>query len=218
MIKANKKKWADFIFNIYINRQFKSHFHSFNLIGDAPKINDNNSILLLSNHSSWWDGFFTYFINKQYFKKDFYIMMLEHKLKELTFFNKLGAFSINQNNPKEIINSLNYSAELLFNKNNLVNIYPEGEMTYSFKNNYKSKNGILKVIDKVKDTNIILLAMKIVTLHEEYPQVFFNLKLINKNELINIDLIFSNLLKEIDDNILLNNYKIILNGKKSKGN
>lgn len=217
MIKANHKKWADFVFNIYINKQFKSHFHSFNLIGDIPK-NNNKSILLLSNHSSWWDGFFTYYLNKTYFNKIYHIMMLEHKLEEFHFFNKLGAFSIKHDSPKSIIETLNYSADLLNNKNNLVNIYPEGEMTYSFTNNFNGKKGILKISDKLTESTIYLLGMKIVTLHEEYPQVFFNFQEINKNELNNIDNIFSELLINMDKNILNNNYKIIYNGKKSKGN
>lgn len=217
MIKANHKKWADFVFDIYINKQFKSHFHSFNLIGDIPK-NSNNSILLLSNHSSWWDGFFTYYLNKTYFNKKYHIMMLEHKLEEFYFFNKLGAYSIKHDSPKSITETLNYSAELLKNNKNIVNIYPEGEMTYSFDNSFNGKKGILKTADKIENTTIYLLGMKIVTLHEEYPQVFFKFQEINKNELKDIDSIFTDLLKSMDNNIINKKYNIIYNGKKSKGN
>jgi 1-acyl-sn-glycerol-3-phosphate acyltransferase len=187
------------------------------LIGEVPKLNEK-SILMLCNHSSWWDGFFTYFLNEKYFHKNYYVMMLEHKLKEFYFFNKIGAYSINQNNPKDIINSIDYSAQLLSINDNLVNIFPEGEMTYSFTNKFIGKKGVLKVIDKSGDINILLVAMKIVTLHQEYPQVFFRFNLIKKNEINNIDFLFNNLLIEIDENILKNNYSIIFNGKKSKGN
>ncbi len=217
MIKANHRKWAKFIYKLYLNKLYKSHFHSFNLIGEVPKLNEK-SILMLCNHSSWWDGFFTYFLNEKYFHKNYYVMMLEHKLKEFYFFNKIGAYSINQNNPKDIINSIDYSAQLLSINDNLVNIFPEGEMTYSFTNKFIGKKGVLKVIDKSGDINILLVAMKIVTLHQEYPQVFFRFNLIKKNEINNIDFLFNNLLIEIDENILKNNYSIIFNGKKSKGN
>ncbi len=217
MIRANKKKWAHIVYKLYLNRLFKTHFHSFNLVGEVPAI-DNNSILLLSNHSSWWDGFFTYFLNEKYFNKNYFVMMLEHKLKELYFFNKIGAYSINQGNPKDIIKSLDYSAELLQDKNNLVNIFPEGKMTYNFTNSFNAKKGVLKVVEKTDNVNIIILTMKILSLHEEYPQVFFNLKLINKNEINNLDIIFNSLLNEIDDNVIKNNFKLIFNGNSSKGN
>lgn len=216
MIEAKHKAWAKYIFKKYIYRQFKKNFHSFKLIGDIPDVS-NRSVLLLTNHSTWWDGFFTFFLNEKFFSKKYYIMMLEDQLERFYFFQYLGAFSIKQNSPKKIVETLNYSKRLLNNDNNLVNIYPEGDMSYSFENKVLYKKGILKILnDLTSDINIVQIAIKSLHLHEEKPEVFFKMQLVDHNYL-NIEYLENSmniLLATIDQNI--NNSKIIFEGQKSK--
>ena len=76
MIKANPTRWAKFIFHIYVMRLLKRSFHSFNLIGNIPKSDPELPLLLIPNHSTWWDGFFVYLLNDQFLKRELYMMML----------------------------------------------------------------------------------------------------------------------------------------------
>lgn len=214
MIKANHKAWAKKLFKIYIYRKFKKSFHSFKLIGNKPKFDKNKSILLLCNHSTWWDGFFTFYWNEELFQKKFHIMMLEDQLKRFHFFQKLGAYSIKHESPKKIIEAINYSKELISNPYNLVNIYPEGEMKYSFRNDINYKKGILRVLDNNFKYQVVSLGMKIHHLHEEKPEVFFKFKIENNTGLKNLEQSMNNLLTDIEKNI--GNSKIIFEGTKSK--
>lgn len=143
-------------------------------------------------------------------------MMLENQLKRFYFFNYLGAFSINQDSPKDIIKSLEYSQKLLGDNNNLVNIYPEGEMQFGFKNKVNFRAGIGRILKEVKNVQILLLAMKIHHLHKEKPQVFFCFDEVNKYKSIDdLESKMNDLLINIDNNIAYS--KVIFKGRKSKG-
>lgn len=194
----------------------RKSFHSINVIGELPQTTDK-SLILLTNHSSWWDGFFTYLINKKIFNKKFHILMLEDQLKRYWFFNYLGAYSIDQNNPKKIVESLSYSSELTAYDNNLINIYPEGKMGYSFKNKVDYKLGIDKILrSSHKNSNVIQCAIKIVSLNDQYPHVFFKFSEIHKNTISSKELEneMNTLLDEIDENI--DNFTELFSGTKSK--
>lgn len=200
-------------------------FHSISVFGSIPEINNTNGLLLLPNHSSWWDGFFTYYLNKLYFNRKFHIMMLEHKLEEFKFFNKLGAYSIKHDSPKSMRETLAYTSELLDNEeNSLVNVYPEGVMGPSFNNDVNFKPGIDVVFrTSKKPMNVLVLGMKIISLFEQRPQVFFKfsplLKSEPNNQLNSKDLqeILRNNLRDIDQSIIdKKDHAIIFRGRKSR--
>jgi 1-acyl-sn-glycerol-3-phosphate acyltransferase len=54
-------------------------------------------------------------------------MMLEEQLRKYWFFNYTGGFSVNRKS-KSIVETLNYTTELLNNNKNLVLIFPQGEI------------------------------------------------------------------------------------------
>ena len=49
-------------------------------------------MLLIANHSSWWDGLVTFYLNNAVLKTDLYAMMSEQGMKDFPFFNELGLF------------------------------------------------------------------------------------------------------------------------------
>ena len=58
MIKADHKKWAEFVFDIYLRRLLKKSFYDFRIINELPAFDYSKSIIVTPNHFSWWDGFF----------------------------------------------------------------------------------------------------------------------------------------------------------------
>ena len=75
-------------------------------------------------------------------------MMLEHQLKKHWYFNKAGAYSINKGS-KSIIESLDYTAELLSDNENLILIFPQGEIQSLHINDYKFEKGIDRILNKI---------------------------------------------------------------------
>ncbi len=216
MIRADHKKWAHFVFWAYLKRKFKKRFRSFRLIGEVPGYDDSRPILLAPNHISWWDGFFVYFLNKSFFRREFYLIMLEEQLSKYSFFSKVGAFSINPQNPSDILESVYYSARLLRRETTLLVVYPQGELLPDFARPIEVRGGIDKIIAKSKvEPRIVALSAKIVYLKEELPEVFFRFEEITGST-EKIGKSIERGLDEIEGLILNGNYgKIIMSGGRS---
>lgn len=82
MIQAKKSALFERVFALYlmpsIHRSF-SHLYGRNI--RPPK----GPALIISNHSSWWDGLLFFFLNRRVWNLDVHIMMHERGLKEFPF-------------------------------------------------------------------------------------------------------------------------------------
>jgi 1-acyl-sn-glycerol-3-phosphate acyltransferase len=105
-------------------------------------------VLVLSNHFSWWDGFWVVYLNYKYFNRTFNFMMLEEELKKRMFFTRTGGFSIKKGS-KSVIETIEYTAELLSDKKNLVLLFPQGEMKSMYTTYMKFEKGIEHIIKKI---------------------------------------------------------------------
>jgi len=175
MIPADHKKWAEWVFKLYLDKIFSSSFNSIRLYGEIPIIKDNMPLLLIPNHSSWWDGFFTFTLNRLFLNRKFHIMMLEDQLKRYWFFQKLGAFSINRENPSSMIRTFRYCVEIMTeNPNSMLNIYPQGELTPLVASKMHFKKGLERIIKMYEKELIVLpVAMNIISFDHRYPDVAF---------------------------------------------
>jgi 1-acyl-sn-glycerol-3-phosphate acyltransferase len=174
MIKANPTRWAKFIFHIYVMRLMKRHFHAFHLFGDVPQPDPELPLLLIPNHSTWWDGFFVYLLNEEILKREPYLMMLDRQLAKYKFFARLGAYGITPGARKDIMKSLNYTVELLQKKNVMITIFPQGILLPWGKRPLNFKKGIEAIIRSYgKPINILPLAMRTEYGGEQRAEVFF---------------------------------------------
>jgi len=153
MIKANHSYFGEIFFKYYSRIKLKNHFHAIRFVGEIEDL--GQPILVISNHFSWWDGFIQLQLNNHLFKRKFHVMMLEEQLKKFKILNKGGAFSV-QKNSRDIINSLNYSVDLLSDKNNLLLLFPQGEIQSLYTDNFVFGNG-LNYLLKNKKTDIQLI-------------------------------------------------------------
>lgn len=224
MLEANHKIWAETVFKPYIFRLLKKSFSNIYIFGDIPEISQDMPIILAPNHSTWWDGFFVYLINKLIYKRKFYIMILEEQLSQYKFFTKLGGYSINQNSPKSIIESINYTTQIIdIEKNPLITIFPQGVLEPQFKRPFKFGRGIDKIIEK-SNSKIAVLPLYIKTefYKEQYPDLYFkfgDLRIVDKNSAFAINSLESELetLSNEIDNFIINNddRTLLFEGKSS---
>jgi len=135
---------------------------------DAPKNALNTPVLLMPNHFSWWDGFIFYDYNRRFLKKDFYLMMLEEELEKRRFFSKVGAYSIRKKS-KSVLESLNYTRELLQNSNNIVTVFPQGLIHSMYAKEVNFQPGISHLIRNLPN-DICLLQAAV------FPDYFANRK------------------------------------------
>lgn len=171
-LKAKHNFFIYPFFQFYTKIMIRRKFHS--VIIEKKDIDTRKPILLISNHISWWDGFWAMYINLTLFKKKFYFMMHEKQLLEYKFFNQTGGFSIN-NQYRHIIDSINYSSSILENKNNLLVIYPQGEINSIYQSEYVFKRGIEKIINQ-KDISLVFSANLIDYFSNQKPSIFIYLE------------------------------------------
>ena len=172
MIKAEQKKWAYLIFDPYLRRLLKKNFSGFYISGNTPAADENKSLVITPNHFSWWDGFFIYFAASKMLNKKCYMMMLEEQLNRFWFFKKLGAFSVNSKNFVSLKNTLAYTGDLISDPENMVVIFPQGEIQ-QFNTGYRPlKKGLMSVIEKkFETTEVMNAAFKIEYGEEKLPYI-----------------------------------------------
>jgi 1-acyl-sn-glycerol-3-phosphate acyltransferase len=84
-------------------------------------------LLMIGNHTSWWDGFIGQYINLEMFDRKVYIMMLEEQLRRRMFLNKTGAYSIRKGH-RSMLESLQYTVEILSDDRNMAILFPQGRI------------------------------------------------------------------------------------------
>lgn len=134
----------------------KRKFSKANIIGS---FNDKNlPVLLISNHISWWDGFWAMYLNLKILKRKYHFMMLEEQLRKYWFFNYTGGFSVNKK-AKSVIETLNYTSELLSDANNMVLVFPQGEIQSLHLQTFQFEKGINHILrGKEERIQILFLA------------------------------------------------------------
>ena len=162
MIKAEHSKLAKLVFDPYINKLLHKNFNNFYLTGNLPDLDTYPGLIITPNHFSWWDGFITYFLLRKLTPKKVFVMMLEEQLNRYWFFKKIGAFSINQNNPVSIARTLDYTRNVLNDKNNIVVVFPQGEIQPMTSDELIIKPGLRLILENKSSGKYVLpLALKI---------------------------------------------------------
>jgi len=156
MIKARHHSFIYPFFQFYsdyiISRDFSEVvFHN--------SFNDKGlPILLIENHVSWWDGFLPLHFNKLHLNRKFHIMMLEEQLKKYWYFNQAGAYSIRKGS-RSIIDSIDYTAEILKDPSNMVVLFPQGKIESTQINEIHFEKGISKIIRKLHNPVQLLFSV-----------------------------------------------------------
>ncbi|MFZ5430079.1 MAG: lysophospholipid acyltransferase family protein [Bacteroidota bacterium] len=125
MIKANRQTLPLWFFDKYFSILQKILFREveFRLEGTVP----DGPVLLLQNHFSWWDGYWSFVATEKVMKRRFHVMMLEKELARRKFLSRTGAFSIDPEG-RNVLPSMRYSSNILKDPRNSVTIYPQGRL------------------------------------------------------------------------------------------
>lgn len=174
MIKANHKKFYVWFIRFYTAINLKIYFKKVVVEGDLSLPRDR-AILLIGNHFSWWDGFFAYYLNYTRFQRKFHVMMLEEQLAPRMFLNKAGAYSIRRSS-RTVIDSINYSSALLSDKNNIVVVFPQGEIESQYRHPVTFERGIERILRNAKgEISIVFYAATVDWFSSKRPVLTFRL-------------------------------------------
>lgn len=128
MIPAAKSRfftaWLAYDAGQRIRRGFTAmHVHGLDrlrgALGEGP-------VLVVSNHTSWWDPLVLQYVCSRVLRADAHAMMDAKNLARLPFFRKVGAFGVDLDDPRDGIRAVRYAAKLLDRPGRLVWVFPQG--------------------------------------------------------------------------------------------
>jgi 1-acyl-sn-glycerol-3-phosphate acyltransferase len=162
------------MFRPYLRRIMRRSFHAVRLLGEAPEPPRDLPLIVVANHGTWWDGLFIYTLNADVLHRKLHIMMLEEQLRRYWFFRHLGAFGIEQGQPRSVRASLSYSAEVLREPSCCLCVFPQGTMRRLHDRPLGFKRGLAAILSMYGGEACVLpVAMACEFLGERRPQVFF---------------------------------------------
>jgi len=180
MIKPAKHWLITPFFSLYIGWIIKRSFQAVNF--NKVTLHPAKAVLLIPNHFSWWDGFLLYYLNKIHFKKQFRIMVLEETMREVKFFKYLGGFSVTKNS-REVVESLQYAADLLNDPDNLVVIFPQGKLYSNFVESVNFEKGLFKITEMATaDFQYLFAAAFTENFDQKKPSVSIGFKVMQRDD------------------------------------
>ena len=174
MIPSRRKKILADLFAKYMLYRMRRTFNRLQLVTPfTPK--PGHSVLLLCNHFGWWDGMWANFLAYLHLHRKSYVMMQEDHLQARMWVNHLGAFSINKSS-RDMIRSLQHAADLLNNPENLVVVFPQGELISNHTTEIKVEKGIERLINNIKGPCQIVYHCALIEYFESLkPSAYFHL-------------------------------------------
>ncbi len=175
MLKPTITPWATAFWKRYFRYIIHADFSAFNY--NAAFTVPKGPILLLANHTSWWDGFFYYHLNQKLFKRRFHVLMLEEQLQQNNFLRTAGAFSIDKTDAKDMLKSLQFAGELLQKPENLVLFFPQGRLESAQVAEPSFFSGVKRILAAAPEQYTVVLAATFIDYFEKRkPEVQVYLK------------------------------------------
>lgn len=160
MIKGKYTPFTGWFFEQYSKWHMKRVYQSIRYVAVNPPGEDlfmsgtGRPLLLVSNHFSFWDGFNQIMLNRRTFKRKMNIMMLHEQLSKRKFLRYTGAFSLDKGN-RGVIAGLRHSVDLLKDRNNMLLIFPQGEIQSLYTRNFVFERGLEFIVANSPGTQII---------------------------------------------------------------
>lgn len=167
------------IISAYFERRAHGTFHAIRVRGldrlrpwsiDAPPDGDGiGPLIIVANHTSWWDAAMPIIISHRILGHDVYAMMTLPEVVAHPFFRRVGAFSIDRENPRSAMRSIDYAAGLMAGRRRVIWIYPQGEIVHGESRPIRCQSGAARLAARIAPCTIIPVAFRYELFREERP-------------------------------------------------
>ena len=171
MIKARYHPAWLWFYSSWFRVLQKIHFRKISVICDDI-FPEDQSVLLLQNHFSYYDGYWSMYLCNKIFRRRFHVMMLEEELAKRMFLTRCGVFSVRKNS-RDLMESLRYASELLQDPKNVVTIYPSGEIISHHRQNFEFQQGFARLAG---DSLVVVAVVLIDYFSQARPEIRIYLK------------------------------------------
>lgn len=148
-----------------------------------PAMEPGVPVIFYCNHAYWWDGFWSQLCTEHYFRQNLFIIIERPQLEKHRFFTRVGAFSIDRNNARSAIQTLDYAAACLLgpsDRQNALWIFPQGLIEHVDKRPLVFFRGTARIADHVLNSSgklyLVSVVSRIEYLDEQKPELFLSFR------------------------------------------
>jgi len=128
-------------------------------------------VLLVANHSSWWDALVALYLSELVLRSDGFAMMDAANLVRVPFFRRVGAFGVDLLDPRDGARAVRYAAKLLSVRGRTLWIFPEGKERSPFEP-LELRPGAAAVARVAKGAVVIPVGLRYVFAGSEQPDMW----------------------------------------------
>jgi len=148
---------------------FKRRFKHIWLRQEYVPGNSSRTVYYL-NHHSWWDGIIPLLLNEYLLKQKARALMEDKQMRQYPFFRKIGAFSIDRDDPRKAITSLRYAIQSMKRDSASLFIYPEGKITPAG-SPMEFEGGLAWLQSKVPEADFVPIGIYMHTIRHDKPEL-----------------------------------------------
>jgi chlorobactene lauroyltransferase len=178
MIPAHKNWLGEEVFWHIARASMRRHFNTVRLRQRGRLAEDSGElpILILANHSSWWDGYFAWLVARTIGQHDHYLMMEEANLRRYRFFTWAGCFSVDREHGRAALESISYAAHLLKERpGRAIWIFPQGEIVPNDRRPLHCYPGVGHLLRRIGAARCYPVAIRIEYGGEQRPDAFISI-------------------------------------------
>jgi chlorobactene lauroyltransferase len=173
-IPAQESKLVTSLFGWYAKWLFRSRFKRVWLKQSYQPASHSRTIYYL-NHSSWWDGLIPLLLNRYLLHQRGRAMMEDKQMLRYRFFRRIGAFSVNLDNPRNSLPSLRYALDSMKRENASLYIYPEGKIVPFTVAKPDFRGGLTWLCDRLPEVDVVPVGIYIHTMRHSKPELHISI-------------------------------------------
>ena len=128
MIPTNRRRWFEHFFAWHVRGRFAKRFSAVRVVGieHLQRERERRPVLLVSNHTSWWDPLMMFHLSFAALGFEGHALMDAKNLRALPLLGWIGAFGVEIGDKEDGERAVQYGASLLSRPGKFVGVYPQG--------------------------------------------------------------------------------------------
>jgi 1-acyl-sn-glycerol-3-phosphate acyltransferase len=174
VIPSAKSRWFVAWFERQAHRRLRASFGALHIAGreTLAQALERGPVLIVSNHSAWWDPLVALVLARRLVTADAYAMMDADNLRRLPFFAKAGGFGVDRSSRCDGAAATRHAAELLDRPRRLVWIFAQGEERPLHERPLRFLGGAAHVARRVPSATVLPVALAYAFGGSAMPSVF----------------------------------------------
>lgn len=172
MTSVEKNTTVDWLLYHFLRAKLRRQFHSVHIRGlsHLQQLDSDRPVIAFSNHTNWWDGVLVFLLTRSARHKNFYCMMSEAQLAPYHFLTRIGAFSIDLDNPLRAAGVVRYAVHLLQRRTTLLWLFPQGDIA-SPHQPIEMRTGANYLATQANGAQMLPVAFRYEFFHENKPRI-----------------------------------------------